>query len=208
VLRALFLAAPGAGKGTQGPELADFYGVPYVATGDMLREHVANDTALGRAAKEHMDSGGLVPDSLVVEMVSNRLARPTPLAGFVLDGFPRTLNQALAAYEWGKDHDRTFDAVISLDVPREELIRRIQERQRLSGREDDDLNTFRHRLEVYDRDTQPLIDFYRERGILVEIGGTGSVAEIQQRIHEGLHEVGLDVEGRGDTGTSVVDAAR
>jgi adenylate kinase len=207
VLRALFLAPPGAGKGTQGPSLADRYGVPYIATGDMLREHVANDTPLGRAAKEHMDSGGLVPDQLVVEMVSARLARPTPLAGFVLDGFPRTLNQALAAYEWGKENDRTFDAVISLEVPRAELIRRVQERQRKAGRDDDDLDTFRHRLEVYDHDTQPLIAFYRDRGILLEIEGTGTVDDIQQRILDSLAAAGHGLRQQGASGADVAPAA-
>lgn len=206
MLRALFLAAPGAGKGTQGPALAERYGVPYVATGDMLREHVAADTPLGRAAKEHMDSGGLVPDELVVEMVSNRLARPTPLPGFVLDGFPRTLRQAMAAYEWGKDNDRTFDAVISLEVPRDELIRRVQERQRQSGRDDDDLDTFRHRLEVYDRDTQPLIAFYRDRGILLEIEGTGTVTDIQTRIFTALRDAGHGLQGQGGADSDVAPA--
>lgn len=203
MLRALFLAPPGAGKGTQGPSLAEHYGVPYIATGDMLREHVANDTPLGRAAKVHMDSGGLVPDELVVEMVSGRLARPTPLAGFVLDGFPRTLNQALAAYEWGKDHDRTFDAVISLEVPRDELVRRVQERQRKAGRQDDDLDTFRHRLDVYDRDTQPLIAFYRERGILLDIAGTGTVEAIRQRILDALAAAGHGVDRLGPSDADV-----
>jgi adenylate kinase len=155
-----------------------------------LREHVANDTPLGRAAQSYMESGGLVPDELVVEMVSARISKPTPLEGFVLDGFPRTLNQALAAYAWGRENDRTFDAVISLEVPRDELIRRVQERQRTSGRADDDLETFRHRLEVYDRDTQPLIAFYRDRGILLEVDGTGTVDDIAARILDVLSAAG------------------
>jgi adenylate kinase len=189
MLRALFLAPPGAGKGTQGPRLAEAYGVAYISTGDMLRAHVAEGTPLGIAAKTAMTNGELVPDDLVVEMVRLRITKPVALPGFVLDGFPRTLTQAEAAYEWGRGKDRTFHAVISLAVPEDELIRRIVERQKLSGRSDDDLETFRHRLAVYDAETQPLLEYYRSRGILLEVDGTGDLDEIAARIVAALDAI-------------------
>lgn len=182
MLRALFLAPPGAGKGTQGPGLADAHGVPYIATGDMLRAHVTEGTPLGLAAKSYMDRGELVPDDLVVEMVLDRITNPDRLTGFVLDGFPRTIAQAEAAYEWGKVAGSTFHAVLVLTVPDEELLRRIVERGRLSGRSDDDVETFKHRLEVYHDETEPLIQYYRSRGILIEVDGTGTVDEVAARL--------------------------
>ncbi len=191
MLRALFLAPPGAGKGTQGPRLAAHHHVDYVSTGDMLRAHVAEGTELGLAAKSVMERGELVPDGLVVAMVNDRLSKPTILPGFVLDGFPRTVNQAEAAYAWGRDRGTTFHAVVQLEVADDELIRRVVERQKHSGRTDDDLATFRHRLEIYARDTNPLIDYYRQRGILLTIDGVGDVADIAARIDAAIAPLDL-----------------
>lgn len=185
-LRALLLAPPGAGKGTQGTRLAEHYGVTHLATGDLLRDHVARDTAIGQAAREYMERGDLVPDELVVELVVTALGGPPPLYGFVLDGFPRTLQQAEAAYRWGRDRDRTFHAVISLRVEVDELVRRILERGRAAGRTDDNEETVRTRLAVYDEKTVPLLDFYAERGILVVVDGTGPVDEVFARICDAI----------------------
>jgi len=184
VLRALLLAPPGAGKGTQGDRLAEVYDVPHLATGDMLRQHVAEGTEVGLEAKRFMDRGELVPDRVVVELVARHLSGPEPLPGFVLDGFPRTLPQAKTAYDWGRAHDRTFQGVISLDVPEDELVRRLLERGKRSGRSDDTEATIRNRLTVYAESTRPLLDFYRERGVLHEIDGTGEVDEVTTRIRE------------------------
>jgi len=192
MLRALFLAAPGAGKGTQGVRLAEKHGVVYLSTGDMLRDHVARETPLGKAAAGMMASGELVPDDLVVEMVLERMTKPSLVPGYVLDGFPRTIQQAEAAYLWGREVGTTFHAVISLAVPREELIRRVVERSRDSGRADDSVETFEHRLDVYDELTEPLLDFYRSRGILLEVDGTGSIAEVEARIDAALAEITID----------------
>ena len=186
MLRALLLAPPGAGKGTQGDRLAEVYDVPHLATGDMLRRHVAEHTPVGLEAKRFMDGGELVPDRLVVDLVARHLAGPEPLPGFVLDGFPRTLPQAKTAYDWGRAHDRTFDAVVSLDVPEDELVRRLLERGRRAGRTDDTEDTIRRRLTVYKKNTQPLLDFYRDRGVLLEIDGTGTVEEVTTRIRDAL----------------------
>ncbi len=189
MFRALLLAPPGAGKGTQGERLADRHGVPHLATGDLLRSHVADATDLGVAAKEHMDAGGLVPDALVIDMILERLGGREPMKDFLLDGFPRTLRQAKAAYEWGSAMDRTFDAVIMLDVPEDELVRRLVDRGRDSGRSDDTEDVIRNRLHVYDENTAPLIDFYEERGILLRVDGLGSVDEVTDRIEADLGPV-------------------
>lgn len=186
MLRALLLAPPGAGKGTQGDRLAEAYDVPHLATGDMLRQHVAEGTPVGLEAKRFMDRGELVPDRFVVDLVARHLAGDEPLPGFVLDGFPRTLAQAKTAYDWGRAHDRTFHAVISLDVPDDELVRRLLERGIRSGRTDDTEDTIRNRLAVYATSTQPLLDFYRDRGVLLELDGTGEVHEVTQRVRDVL----------------------
>jgi adenylate kinase len=189
VLRALLLAAPGAGKGTQGQRLAELYGVPHLATGDLLRRHVAEATPLGREASAYMDRGELVPDGLVVDVIVDRIDGTQRLDGFVLDGFPRTLVQARQSYTWGRVKGRTFHAVISLLVPEDELVRRLLERGRESGRTDDNEETIRNRLRVYSEHTAPLLDFYRGRDILVEVDGTGPVPEVTERIRAALPPV-------------------
>jgi len=200
VFRALLLAPPGAGKGTQGERLAARHGVPHLATGDLLRDHVARGTELGRAAQEHMHAGGLVPDHLVIEMVLERIGgdeeRPA-LTSFLLDGFPRTLTQARAAYEWAREHERTFDAVVLLEVPEDELVRRLVQRGREQGRADDTEDVIRERLAVYDRNTAPLVDYYERRGILVRVDGTGSVDEVTERIEAGLAALGVGAPSAG-----------
>jgi len=182
MLRALLLAPPGAGKGTQGERIAEHYGVEHLATGDLLREHVAKDTDLGREATTYMDGGELVPDPLVVRLVLDHIAGPPLLEGFVLDGFPRSLGQAERAHEWGLANDRTFDAVVSLLAPVDELVRRLLERGEQSGRSDDNEETIRNRLAVYEHSTEPLLDYYRERGILLEVDGGGDVDEVTARV--------------------------
>ncbi|MDQ1396981.1 MAG: adenylate kinase [Acidimicrobiaceae bacterium] len=186
MLRALLLAPPGAGKGTQGERISEAAGVPHIATGDLLRTHVAQDTELGRTAREFMQRGELVPDSLVLELVYGTLAEPKPRRGFVLDGFPRTLAQAEGAFSWAKRVSRTFHAVITLDVPQPELVRRLLERGRSEGRDDDTEDTICHRLDVYESETQPLLEFYRARDILVPVDGTGTVDEVTDRIMTAL----------------------
>ncbi|MEY2567634.1 MAG: adenylate kinase [Actinomycetota bacterium] len=181
-LRALLLAAPGAGKGTQGTRLAEHYHVPHLATGDLLRKHVADGTSIGQTAQGFMDRGDLVPDALVLELVGTAIAGPPPLEGFVLDGFPRTLEQAESAFRWGQDRARTFHAVVSLRVGTDELVRRLLHRGAEAGRMDDNEVTIRARLDVYERLTEPLLAFYRDRGILVAVDGTGAVDEIFDRI--------------------------
>jgi adenylate kinase len=189
VLRALLLAPPGAGKGTQGERLGEIYGVPHLATGDLLREHVASGSRIGTEANASMERGELVPDRIVLELVAARIAGPEPLPGFVLDGFPRTLAQAKTAYEWGREHDRTFHAVLSLTVPEDELVRRLLERGRQAGRSDDVEQTIRRRLDVYGASTRPLLDFYADRGVLVEVDGTGAVDAVTDRLRAAIDPI-------------------
>jgi adenylate kinase len=204
VLRALLLAPPGAGKGTQGKLLSEIYGVPHLATGDLLRQHVADGTPLGLEAKAYMDRGELVPDRLVIDLILARLTEDEPLTGFFLDGFPRSLNQARNSYKYGQARNTTFHAVISLAVGEDELVRRLIDRGRQSGRTDDNEETIRNRLRVYDENTRPLLDFYRDRGILVEVDGTGDVEAVTERIRAALdHILGLPAE---DTISRLVQA--
>jgi adenylate kinase len=188
-LRALLLAPPGAGKGTQGKRLAEIYGVPHLATGDLLRQHVAQGTDLGVEAKGYMDRGELVPDRLVIDLILARLTEERPLRGFLLDGFPRSLKQARQSYEWGEARGLTFHGVIYLDVDEDELVRRLLERGKQSGRSDDNEETIRNRLGVYNETTRPLLDFYRRRGILLEVDGTGTVDEVTARIQAAVDAV-------------------
>jgi adenylate kinase len=198
VFRALLLAPPGAGKGTQGERLAERHGVPHLATGDLLRDHVARGTDLGREAQAHMDAGRLVPDELVIDMVLQRLAGDDePMHSFLLDGFPRTLAQAHAAYELATTVDRTFHAVIMLEVPEDELVRRLLQRGQEQGRSDDTEDVIRRRLAVYRENTEPLVDFYEERGILIRVDGTGSVEEVTERIEAPLGPVLDESTARG-----------
>ena len=189
MFRGLLLAPPGAGKGTQGQRLAERHGVPHLATGDLLRRHVAEGTQLGRAARSYMDEGALVPDALVIDMILEELGGTDPVESFLLDGFPRTLRQAMAAYEWGTAMGRLFDVVVMLDVPEHELVRRLIERGREAGRSDDSEDVIRRRLHVYEENTAPLIEFYEDRGILLQVDGLGSVEQVTERIEDGLAQM-------------------
>jgi adenylate kinase len=186
-MRVLLLGAPGSGKGTQGPRIAEHYGVPYVSAGELLRGHVRDGTELGRAAQPYMDRGDLVPDDLVLAMILSLLTGPESSNGYVLDGFPRTLPQAIAADEATKEAGGAADAVVSLDVPQDELTRRLQHRATESGRADDQTEaTVRHRMREYETKTAPLRDYYQRRGILIPIDATASPDDVSHRIFDAL----------------------
>ena len=211
--RVIFLGPPGAGKGTQARLLAGEWGVPQVATGDMLREAVAAGTPLGREAKRHMDSGGLVPDEVVIGLVAERLARPDAVAGFVLDGFPRTAPQAEALGRMLAERGLALDRVIYFDVSRPELLRRLTGRRscpkcqatyhvvsappkqsgrcdrggsELVQRADDAEAAVATRLDVYESQTAPLLDYYRQRGLLTSVKGEGPMPAIADAIRAAL----------------------
>jgi adenylate kinase len=174
VPRFIFIGAPGAGKGTQAKTLADLCGVPHIATGDILRSAVANQTPLGLQAKAYMDKGDLVPDSLVVDLIRERLGEPDAENGWILDGFPRNVSQAKSLDDLLQKIDHHYDNVINLDVPDEVLVARLLGR----GRADDQEEVIRHRLEVYREQTAPLIDFYNQRQKLATVNGNQTMDEV------------------------------
>jgi adenylate kinase len=186
-IRLLLLGAPGSGKGTQGTRLAERYGAPHVSTGDLLRAQVAEGTELGRMAQPYMERGDLVPDELILGMVLDGVLGPDSPPSYVLDGFPRTVAQARAAYERAVPSDRVLDAVVCLDIDHDELIVRIEQRGRESGRADDnDVRTVLHRVEEYEQKTLPLLDYYAGRDILIRIDAVGDIDEVTERITAAL----------------------
>ena len=181
----LLMGPPGAGKGTQASALAEVRDLRKLSTGDMLRAHVREGSELGLRAKSIMDAGDLVPDDLIVAMVRSELETMDQVR-VLLDGFPRTTGQAEALDELLADFGAAMDAVIVLEVPEDELVRRLVSRARDEGRSDDDEATVRKRMEVYRASTRPLLDFYDERGVLTRIDGVGEVDEVTDRIRTAL----------------------
>jgi adenylate kinase len=192
---ALMFGPPGSGKGTQASRVAVRLGIPHIAAGDMLRDEVVQGTELGREAKPIMDSGGLVPDELVIRMIDNRLNQPDATKGALLDGFPRTVPQAVALDAMlGKRNDHVAE-VISLEVPEDELRRRILKRANTEGRSDDTIEGLAQRLIVYRQDTAPVLEHYRAAGtLIVAIDGVGDIDAITERIIEALKHNGVMVE--------------
>ncbi len=189
-MRMIFMGPPGAGKGTQATVVAGRFGVPAISTGDIFRANVSEGTPLGLEAKRYMDAGEYVPDSVTNEMVRNRIAEPDAEPGFLLDGYPRTLAQVEELDGMLAASDRSLDAVVVLTVDAEELVQRLLKRAETSGRSDDTEDVIRHRQDVYTEQTAPLIDVYRDRGILLEVDGLGEVDEVSARILAAL-------DGRG-----------
>lgn len=181
-MRLLLMGPPGAGKGTQATDLAARVGGPHISTGDIFRQNVADQTELGRQAKQYMDAGQYVPDEITNAMVRARLAEPDATA-FVLDGYPRTADQVSELDDILASLGAKLDAVISLVVAdREELVQRMIKRAETSGRADDTEEVIRHRQDVYDNETAALIPIYSARGILHEVDGVGSIDEVGARV--------------------------
>jgi adenylate kinase len=188
-MRLLLIGPPGSGKGTQGGRLAERFGIEHLAAGDLLRAEVSSGSELGRAAQAVMERGDLVPDEMIIELVMPRVARAARGAGYLLDGFPRTVEQAVVARRLAEDLDAAPDAVLYLDVPREELMRRILARAETEGRADDNEETVRNRLKVFDEATSPLVDYYRERGLLHVIDADRTEDEVTAAILAALPAV-------------------
>lgn len=184
MLNIVIFGAPGSGKGTQSEKLVQRYGLQHVSTGEILREEIASGTDLGNLADSYMSKGELVPDCIVIDMLDGLIQKNSHVKGFIFDGFPRTVPQGEALNSMLSKHGEVVNAVISLEVADEELIARLLKRGRISGRPDDNRETIEARLQVYYRQTSPLKDFYRERGILREIMGVGTIDEIFMAIEK------------------------
>ncbi len=180
------MGPPGAGKGTQAVALSEHIGGAHISTGDIFRANVANETELGKTAKKYMDAGQYVPDEVTNAMVRDRLAEPDA-AAFVLDGYPRTAEQVTVLDDILAGLGASLDVVLELVVAdREELIQRMLKRAETSGRADDTEDVIRHRQDVYASETAVLLPIYRERGLLVEVDGVGTIDEVQGRIFAAL----------------------
>jgi adenylate kinase len=213
-MRIVLVGPPGAGKGTQAQYLAKNLSVPHISTGDLFRANISQGTPLGRQAQEYMKAGRLVPDEVTVAMAKDRMAQPDAAEGFLLDGFPRNLAQAEVLDELLNAAGLHLDGVLDLEVPEEEVVRRIAGRRicradsshtfhidysppetegvcdvcggELYQREDDSEGTVRKRLEVYHRETEPIIDYYKAQGLLVTVPALGKVVDVTRRAMDAL----------------------
>jgi adenylate kinase len=185
-MRIVLLGPPAAGKGTQGDRLAARFGGAHLDTGELLRTQVEGGTRLGRIARDHMERGELVPDDVVIAMVSERLAEPDCAEEFVLDGFPRTVPQAEALDRHLAGRGVPLHGAVELRISTDELYRRLAERAKTEDRPDDDADTTRRRIDSFLRDTRPLVDYYLRRGLLVQVDAIGSVEEVTERIATAL----------------------
>jgi adenylate kinase len=176
------MGPPGVGKGTQAKNIVDKFGILHLSTGDILRAEVSGNTELGRKAKEYMDAGKLVPDELLLNMMENRLQQKDCKKGYLLDGFPRTIPQAAGLESILNKINHKVDYVISLTADETELVNRLVLRGKESGRSDDTEEVIRERQQVYWELTSPLLNFYRERKLLKEVDGLGTISEITNRI--------------------------
>lgn len=184
-MRVLMIGAPGAGKGTQGARIAEHFALAHISSGDLLREHIAKQTAIGRAAQTCVASGDLVPDGVVLNMLRKPIVAASETGGYVLDGFPRTVEQAEIAYAVAKDLRVEVQVAVHLDVPRDELVRRLLARGRGA---DDTREVIEHRLAVYDDRTLPMLDYYAQREVVVVVDGARSVDAVTVRLLGALEE--------------------
>ena len=183
-MKILLLGPPGGGKGTQAKFLIEKLNIPQISTGDMLREHVKNKTDLGNEAKSYMDSGKLVPDNVILGMMKVRLVESDCNNGYILDGFPRNLQQVENLNQLLIELDHTIDIAINLKADENELMKRLIKRSKNSGRSDDKIEIISKRQKVYWEQTAPIIQYYKRTGILIEVNGIGTIAEITGRITE------------------------
>ena len=188
-LNVLLLGPQGAGKGTQAKRISAEYGIPHIASGEILRAEMQAGTELGRRVKDVYDRGDLVSDDLVIELIRARLDHPDTDGGFILDGFPRTTVQAEALDAMFADIGRSFSVVFALQIRDEVAFERLRRRAQLEGRADDTDDAIRRRLETYHRETEPLIEYYRVRGNLVPIHGDRSENEVFAEIQQALEQV-------------------
>jgi adenylate kinase len=185
-LSLVMLGAPGAGKGTQAVRIAETHGIPHISTGEMLRSAIAAGSELGQKVKEIVESGALVPDELIVEVIRERLSQPDAQSGFVLDGFPRTIGQAEALDALLAELDRPLEIVLELELAEDTAVERMLGRAAEQGRADDTPEVIKNRFEVYRRQTEPLSNYYRSTGILVAIDSSPGMDEVFAEIERVL----------------------
>lgn len=190
MLNIVIFGPPGSGKGTQSENLIKKYSLAHVSTGDLLRKEISTNTQLGYLAKQHMDKGELVPDEIIIGMIDNfmdKLDRKTN--GVIFDGFPRTVEQAKALKETLQSYKTDVTVMLNLEVPEDELVTRLIERGKTSGRSDDNLETIKKRIEVYNEQTKPVMHFYKAEGKLATINGVGSIDSIFEAISKAVDAV-------------------
>jgi adenylate kinase len=192
--RFLIVGPPGVGKGTQAARISDAFDIPTISTGDIFRSNIAEGTELGKQVKAIVDAGDYVPDSLTNALVEDRLKSADAANGFLLDGYPRTPDQVQHLDALLAADGQALDAVIRLLADREEIVRRLRKRALEQGRADDSEEAIRHRQEVYQRETEPVVAMYRDRGVLVEVDGLGEIEEVTARIFASLAERGIASE--------------
>ena len=196
--RLLIVGPPGAGKGTQASRITASYGIPDISTGDIFRANIKNETPLGVQVKAIVDAGDYVPDSLTNELVTERLAEDDAAEGFLLDGYPRTLEQVKYLDQLLASQGRKLDGVIQLVADQDEIVARLTKRAQEQGRADDSEEAIRHRQEVYLRETSPLVDVYDERGLLIPVDGLGGIDEVAARVRAALAERGIKGRAEAD----------
>jgi adenylate kinase len=194
-MRLILMGPPGAGKGTQAKVIAGRLGIPAISTGDIFRANVSEGTPLGRESKRYMDAGDYVPDSVTNAMVRDRIAEPDAREGFLLDGYPRTLSQVEELDDMLAADHASLDAVVVLTVDPDEIVARLMRRAELEGREDDSEAVIRHRQDVFHEQTEPLLQVYAERGLLVEVDGMGEVEEVTRRVFAELERLQAEPAG-------------
>ncbi len=188
-MRLILMGPPGAGKGTQAKYVAEHFGIPAISTGDIFRANESQGTELGVQAQRYMAAGEYVPDEITNQMVRNRIEEPDAEPGFLLDGYPRTLAQVEELDGMISVTGHSLDAAVALIADPDELVSRLLQRARVEGRADDTEDVIRRRQEVYAEQTEPLIEVYRGRGILIEVDGMGEVDEVTKRIFDALDVV-------------------
>lgn len=187
MLNLVLFGAPGSGKGTQSAKLIDNYGLHHISTGEVLRDHIKRETELGKIAKQYIDEGQLIPDELMIGILDDVLEKEAKgKKGVIFDGFPRTIPQAEALNELLKKRGTELHAVVGLEVPEEELVQRLLNRGRETGRADDNLETIKKRLAVYHNQTSPLKDHYMKQNKYLQINGSGNVDDIYRTIAAGI----------------------
>ena len=189
--RLLIVGPPGAGKGTQSSRLLDTFAIPAIATGDIFRKNIQDETPLGVEVKAIVDAGDYVPDSLTNALVKSRLEEEDAVDGFLLDGYPRTLEQVSYLDGLLAAKSQSLDAVIQLVADQEEVVARLRKRAVAQGRTDDTEEAIRHRQQVYSRETTPLIAVYGDRGLLIEVDGLGEIDDVSSRISDALSSRGI-----------------